>query len=155
MDFELKETQRKSEYLTEARATERVYGEPLSYEMLTLGQELDNLADKHKQPFNPKAWVAWMRKAEIYQQSNRVIVRVPDRKYEFFIDYIFGFYHSLLAKHYNKKVYYAGHGREILDKAGYDLIRYENLSEEEKKYYDDGWAEVKRNIASMVNKTWK
>ena len=155
LDYEIKDTQITSDYPSDVRAAEKVYKENLTPEMFNLGQELSDLAEQQNIAFNPKQWAAWMRKAQIYEQEHRVIVRVQDKKWEFFLEYIFKLYHNLLAKHFNKKVYYAGSGRAILDKAGYDFMKYENLTPEQKAENDALWDEARRNIRAFLAKSRK
>ena len=137
-----------SGYVDSVRECEQVYS-PLTDEMFNLGQRIFDETKDSKFPLNPKEWVAWMRKMDFIAKPDHVIFGMPDKASEWWVSQVFEKFHKVLARHFDKRVYYAMNGK-ILDLANYDIPKYSELSQAQKSALDAGWTEAKANIRKFM-----
>lgn len=134
-------------YAAQVQDAQRVYDCELSDDNYMIGERLS----EQNIHFDAKAWVAWIRKATVTEEENRVVICVPQKAAMFWLEFIRKHFHNDLARYFNKEIYYADH-EKVHNLANYGTIDYASLSPAEQKYYDDGFAEAKQNIRDFIKK---
>jgi hypothetical protein len=148
---EKKEKTETRDYSAIVNQCEVIYGQQLPDDIFNLGADIaKNERCWGVVSFCPKTWTAWMRKAKLYETQDAVYIGIDGSQNRLWIDNIFKHFHSVIARHKDKKVFYRLDGK-TLDIAGYGSKTYQDLTDEQKKYAEDCFAEARANVAKFIN----
>lgn len=150
VDF-TKGQQSQGSYAGSVQDAEAAMKKKLSPKMFNLGEQLHSLAVRGD-VFCPKLWASYAHNLDFLSREDGVIFGMTENPQDWYLRKVFESFHKHLARYFDKKIYYALDGK-IMDYANYGVVKYGDLTDEQKKYADDSFQEAKANVRKYIQKS--